>query len=288
MHDHRGFALLWVLWSAVLLGLLALVVLTTGRDDARLASIHRDRALATAVADGALEAVVASMLSRPPDTFGLRTDGTIYGWRDEDHSVFVRVTAEVGRIDLNGAQKSLLASLARASGLPADTAVEVADEIVSFRSSSEELRPGSVTDKIFEPKHRPFQAVSELLGVSGVTRPIHDRLAQSLTVMTGQSIPTAVVAPPIVRAALEGGGPPPELQTGVESKSLGSAPMILVNGTGARGRNSAVFRVETGAVRGSTVFGEEVLVRLLPGNVRPFRVLSRRQTSWIDRLVNGQ
>ena len=63
LSGDRGFALLLVLWTMVLLALIATRIAAAGRAEAQLAANLRDAAVAQAAADGAVQEVVFHLLA---------------------------------------------------------------------------------------------------------------------------------------------------------------------------------------------------------------------------------
>ena len=61
---QRGFALLIVLWTLVLLSLILAQLLSAGRSEAQLATKLRDAAVAEAVADGAVQDTLFHLMAQ--------------------------------------------------------------------------------------------------------------------------------------------------------------------------------------------------------------------------------
>lgn len=129
---ERGFALLIVLWSLVLIGLLITQVLATGRTATVLAYNLRAAAVARAGADGAINEAAFHVLSYGPDHWA--PDGTphllVYGGL----SIDVRVQSLGGKINPNLASTGLLAGLFQAAGAAPGQAAQLANAIIAWRS----------------------------------------------------------------------------------------------------------------------------------------------------------
>ena len=131
---QRGLALVVVLWAAVLLALIAAGVARLSRADLNLARNLVEATKAELAADSALWTAVHAIVNGGPEAW--LTDGTVYAWRFGEAEVRVRVTDELGRIDINAASPELLAALFVAAGPEPEEATALADPAVAVR------RPG--------------------------------------------------------------------------------------------------------------------------------------------------
>ena len=144
---QRGLALLLVLWTVLLLALVAGSLLKATRTDVDLARNLLRGTQAELLAEGATAMVAKGLLVGEEDLWV--SDGSIYAWRDESTAaeLRVRITQEVGRIDLNGASAGLLARLLIAAGLVRDEAEALAAAIADFRDPDHERRPNGAEDR---------------------------------------------------------------------------------------------------------------------------------------------
>ena len=110
---QRGLALVMVLWTAVILALVAGSVTRLSRGDLQLVRNVTDATHAELAADAGLRRALYE-IAAAPGTW--RTDGGIYGWRFGDAELRVEVSDELGRIDINQASEALLAGLFDAAG----------------------------------------------------------------------------------------------------------------------------------------------------------------------------
>jgi general secretion pathway protein K len=129
---ERGFALLIVLWSLVLIGLLITQVLATGRTATMLAYNLRAAAAARAGADGAINEAVFHVLSYGPNHWA--ADGSPHVLDDGGLTITVRVQSLDGRINPNLASTGLLAGLFQAVGAAPGQAATLANAIIAWRS----------------------------------------------------------------------------------------------------------------------------------------------------------
>src|SRR5262245_1680385 len=106
---QRGFALLIVLWTLVLLTLLGAQIVARGRGEARLAGNLRSAAIAEAAANGAVEEAIFHLLDGSSRRW--LADGTAHLIRFPAAVVEVRIADEAGKINPNLASKALLQAL---------------------------------------------------------------------------------------------------------------------------------------------------------------------------------
>ncbi len=200
---QRGFALVIVLWTLVLLTSIATGITATGRSEVRFAANLRGAAVAQAAADGCVYAEVARLLANPsgpwPPVPGPRAEQ-----RPGAHAV-ITLGTEDGRFDLNTVPVEVLATLLRAVDIERTQAQALATEIGLWRfpsaQSTARVRAYQQAGLPYGPPGAPFQAVSELSLVLGMTPAIYDRLRPHVTVFhEGDADPRA--AGPVVRGVL--------------------------------------------------------------------------------------
>lgn len=202
--DH-GFALLIVLWTMVLLTLLATRIMAVGRSEAQIGANLRDAAITEAAADGAVHDALFHLLA-----FGERRWTPAGRRRVAFPSASVDVTVEnlAGRVNLNTASAELLGALLDALGVEAHQAASLLAAIVDWRAPGQ--RRGSYGAKSLQyqaagrdygPPGAPFQTVDELGDVLGMTPALLARLRPHLTIW-GENDPDPVFADPLVLAAL--------------------------------------------------------------------------------------
>jgi general secretion pathway protein K len=129
---ERGFALLIVLWSLVLISLLTMQILAAGRTAAAVADQVRAGAQARARADGAINEALFHLLASgsshwPPD-------GTRHILGTADAPVTVKISILNNKINPNLASTGLLAGLFQACGATGAQALQLANSIIEWRS----------------------------------------------------------------------------------------------------------------------------------------------------------
>jgi general secretion pathway protein K len=171
---ERGFALLIVLWSLVLISLLTTQLLASGRTALTLASNLRAAAMARASADGAINEAVFHLLQRGPEQW--RPDGAVHALDEDGVTMNVRIESLGGEINPNRASTKLLAGLFESAGASPNQARLLAGAIIAWRSPAvtkaqtqallaEYQRAGLR----YGPPGRGFADLSELGNVMGMT-----------------------------------------------------------------------------------------------------------------------
>jgi general secretion pathway protein K len=251
----RGFALLIVLWTMVLLALLVSEISAAGRSEAELADNLRGSAIAEAAADGAEATALFRYLD--PSALHWPADGAWHRLRIGDAAVAVALTDEDGRINPNSAPAELLAALLRRVGVDPGRAARIAAAMADWRSPGPAPSPLGArlpqyraARMAWGPPGAPFQSTGELALVRGMTPALDSILRPHISVFTAGEVDPAL-ADPIVRAALadaNGGVVPPSGGEGGARTLRVTARAIAADG--ARFTRTSVVRVdpENGAV----------------------------------------
>ena len=289
---ERGLALLVVLWTILLLSLLASSTLDTSRSDVNLAFNLAENARAELLAEAAGNVALFGLLNTGSDETAWQSNGAIYAWRDEEAELRARVTEEGGRLDINEASPDLIASFMSAAGLDDEEARLIADAIVDFRDPDVDRRPRGAEDPEDEAagqalgaKDAPFQMIEELVRIPGMTAELFDRVAPELTIFSGLELPDFDSAPPTVKAALENrrmDGPvePASIPESGENQATGPTPALLVQGDQNLGTSRGLYRIEAAAsLPSGAASGIELVVRVTNESVQPYEVLHRRHTA---------
>ncbi len=280
---QRGLALVVVLWAAVLLALIAAGVARLSRSDLNLARNLVETTKAELAADSALWTAVYTIVNDGPEAWP--PDGTVYAWRFGEAEVRVRVTDELGRIDINAASPELLAALFVAAGTEPEEATELADAVVEFRNQ------GIEDDGLPDTGRRPsissaaaFALTDGLEQVPGMPPELQNRIADAITVYTGQARPRRGVTSPLVLAATEGSvlaedepadEPADEanLPATVETPTLGGSPVVLGELAESTRGSSRLIHIEAEALSdGGSHFSREAVIALERRRALPYRL----------------
>ena len=191
---QRGIALILALWLTVMLTVIASGFAFSMRSEALASRNMISLAQARAAANGAVERTVFEMSrATTPDTW--KRDGSPHAWRDGDIALIASATDESAKIDLNTANEVLLRGLfINVGGAEADVAANIADAIQDWRDPDDLKRPNGAEDpdyraagRKYGPANAPFETVTELARVMGVTPAIYALVADSLTVHSRQA-----------------------------------------------------------------------------------------------------
>lgn len=264
--DENGFALLLVLWTMVLLALLAAQVTGAGRAETKVAAALRQSAQMEAAADAAIYETIWHMMDGGGDYW---PPGAMVRVIDQPAGrVTVTVGDERGKLDVNQTPPALLAALFATLGQDRTAATALGNAIADWRSQQP---VGNDSDTALSANYRmagrpwgpagqEFQRLDELKLVLGMTPELY---AASL---------------PYLTLALEQG---PWMQ-------FASAPVLAAI---ARAKRDAGLTVDAADMRGPTVltltaqitgsggaaFTRRVLFRLdgsLSGPAWKYRILS--------------
>jgi general secretion pathway protein K len=215
--DERGFVLLFVLWTLVLLTLVALNLSSIVRTESGIARTTLDYEQAYYFSRGAIEEALYGLtypdkdkdkqLARFPYFRGMNH----YWVKSGEWNAHVAILDEAGKLDINSCTQPILERLLQILGNNETRSSQLAAAIIEWRkplanpdsfnnSSSSDLGPD-----IVRIKHRPFDQVEELLLVPGMNREIlygipghemeeesdlpkfHRGLADFVTVYTGKN-----------------------------------------------------------------------------------------------------
>ena len=191
---QRGIALILALWLTVMLTVIASGFAFSMRSEALAARNMISLAQARAAADGAVERTVFE-LSRTATPETWKRDGTPHTWKDGDVTLTASATDEAAKIDLNTANEVLLRGLfTNVGGADPDLAAHIADAILDWRDADDLTRPNGAEEADYraaglkyKPANAPFETVTELARVMGVTPAIYARVADTLTVHSRQA-----------------------------------------------------------------------------------------------------
>ncbi len=194
-----------VLWALALLGAAALSLLSAGTVEYKLAHNALRIMNDDAVGEAAVARAVLALLDARPDR-RWRVDGIPQAFDFDGARMLIAIQDELGRIDVNQADGSLLVSLFASIGLDPPAASALVDKILDWRDASplKRLNGAKAADYRaagygYGPRNGPFQSMDELELVMGMTPDIFARVEPALTVYSGRPRFDPQLAP---RAAL--------------------------------------------------------------------------------------
>lgn len=245
----RGFALLIVLWSLVLIAFLTTQVASTGRTEVRTATNLRRAAVLQARADGGVYEAAFHLLDRGDRHWD--ADGA---WHPAaPGGVALRITDEAEKVNLNSASPDLLRALLGAVGADVPRATALAEAITDWRDDPAQGRPMAARVAPYRaaglgdtPPGSPFGSVSELRRVIGVTPALYAALAPHVTVFSTHG-PGGDTRDPIVLRALtatrDAGGVLPDMGA-AEPVDVIAVQSVAAGADGDSANRNAVLRLD--------------------------------------------
>lgn len=302
-HGHqRGIALVIVLWSLVLLAVIAAGFAADSRTETKLTHNLVENAKAEALAEAGLHRAILELL-KPVAERRLTVQDAPVRFSFGGGEIFLSVEDEGGKIDLNRAPDKQLQGLFAAVGIEGQDAARLVNAIADFRDGDALRRADGAEDDDYRAaglghgaKDRPFEDIEELKQVLGMTPELYDRIAPALTVHSRSRRVNRNTASPLVLRAITGvdpsaagapAGTPQESQSEPAIRDLGAGaeppdPGALATGPlGLPGRRRARFRAVTIRAEAHTpsgaVFVRRAVVRLQRGRARPYRIEAWKQ-----------
>lgn len=212
MNDRRGFALLTALWLLVAISVLSLALETTARSH-RLAAANLAESLqAREAADAGIEQTRARLVRRLTaatigdpwavadslfrDTIAVATDRVVVSTRN------------VGsQLNLNRATEDELRRFFVALPIDAGLADRLAQSILDWRDEDDLHRPrGAERDDYLKagavqlPRNGPFQSLTELAAVQGMTAATYERVRPYFTLLGSGQVNVNVADRPVLLA----------------------------------------------------------------------------------------
>lgn len=225
----RGFALLIVLWSLVLLSLMSAQILASGRTAVTLASNLRAAAQAQAAADGAIYAAIYHLSAEGSGQW--QADGSPHPFNIGGVSGSVRVTSLGGKINPNLASIALLTGFFQSLGSAPAQAGQLANAIIAWRNPATTTSAAQALQAdykragmAFAPPGHGFADLSELAAVIGMKPNL---LASAMPHMSlfQAGDPDPSLTDPVVRRALQ-----LSHQAGLDSSGYsGTSPVYLIS-----------------------------------------------------------
>ena len=270
-------AILYVLWGVALLSMIAVSFLSTGNVSYRLSRNALEAAQWDAAADAALSRAVLALLDSRPER-RWRVDGVAQDFMFGDIKMRIAIQDELGRIDLNHADQSLLGGLFQSAGLGSPAASGLVDKILDWRDANPARRLNGAKDQDYRsagydygPRNAPFQSVDELKLVMGMSSDLYKRVEPALTVYSGRqfldpqfALREALLALPTMNANT------------VAAVMAGRASQTARAGTidPAISLNGRAFSIRTELARADGAEVREVVVRLTGQPHHPYWVVS--------------
>lgn len=251
---QSGIALLLVLWMMVILiGIIGVFALIAGTENKQGKLLARG-VQARYAAEGGIDVAVLRLGHADP-LLRWVPDDRVYKYGVGKTQIEIRVVDESGKVDINAAGADVINPLLIAVGIERLQAQSITSAIVDWRDPDNLLtEPGGAEDPQYASadlpygaKDAPFQTVSELQQVMGITPELYATLLPLITIYSGLDRPNPSFAPPEVLAAL--GLQPPQIaqllaernawQPGMPVFTLPDGNPLATSGTGTYSISSA-------------------------------------------------
>jgi general secretion pathway protein K len=237
---ERGVAFVLVLWViamlSILLGSFALVARTENLQSRHLF----DTTQARYAAEAGLNLAIFE-LRKPDQTQRWIADGRPYRFGYGDAEIEIAITDDSGKIDINTADADLLTGLFMGRGVQQDQAQAIAAAIVDWRDPDDLEQPNGAEAPEYKsaglsytPKNAPFDTVSELQQVLGMTYDLYSKVEPALTMYSGRAGPNTGTAPPEALVAM-GCTPEQAAQIVQQRQTMTAAEMAASGLTGCDG-----------------------------------------------------
>lgn len=187
-----GIALIVVLWTLLLLAVIAASLATQARKEGLLARNAATIARIEAAADGGVIRGISALLD-PRIEFQWKADSNQHRFTLDGIEVAVTITDEAGKIDLNSGSPELLAAVLQVAGAGESEALSIASAVVRERLGGPKGNVGGI------------ETVADLMLIPGMKRALFERAAPFVTVFTHATGIDPAVAPRAVLIALAGG-----------------------------------------------------------------------------------
>jgi general secretion pathway protein K len=270
-----------VLWGLGLLSAIALSMLWSGTVAHGLARNSMEAVHVAAAAEAAVSRAVLGLFDPRPER-RWRSDGIPQSFSFEGMAINVSVQDELGRIDINQAEASVLVGLFKSAGLDLNAATGLADKILDWRTSTalKHLNGAKEADyaaagRAYRPRNGPFQSVDELLLVMGMTSELLRRIEPAVTVYSGRQFVDPQTAPREVLLSLPS-MTPENVEAALAARARQAVPVEPPSVDRISSLRGRAFRIRTQIERPTRTYVYEAAVRLTDNPAEPYWLLSWR------------
>lgn len=247
----------------MLLSLLGASMSAAGSLRARQATALKRNARLDAAAEGAVQVAAFHLLDGGNNHWN--ADGGVHREKLGDLTLVVAAVSEAGKINPNVAQGPLLSTLLQVVGVARDRADALAAAIVAWRFPNA-MNTGPLPGQDYRAPGQPFESLSELGLVPGMTPPLLRTLLPHLTLFHDGD-PVLARADPVVRRAVQtmagidggddsGSATPPDATTAADDAvtvfawardgrghQSGRRAVLLLRQAGGEGQDAVPFRI---------------------------------------------
>ena len=193
-------ALVLVLWVLSILMIMAGSFALSMRRESSIVSVIKNNAHAMAIAESGI-ALAETMLLNPDPNKVWRADGNIYEINASDATIRIRLFSEVGKIDINKADQTLLQNMMTFAPVNTDQQSKLVNAILDWRDADnlvhidgaekEEYQEAGLN---YQPSNKPFESIEELQLILGMDKSVLSWLEPLVTVYSKQPRVTMTLA----------------------------------------------------------------------------------------------
>ena len=193
-------ALVLVLWVLSILIIMAGSFALSMRRESSIVAVIKNNAQAMAIAESGI-ALAETMLLNPDPNKAWRAEGNIYEINASDATIRIRIFSEVGKIDINKADQTLLQNLMTFAPVDTDHQSKLVNAILDWRDADDLVHiDGAEKEEYLEaglnyqPSNKPFESTEELQLILGMNKSVLSWLEPLVTVYSKQPQVTMTLA----------------------------------------------------------------------------------------------
>lgn len=193
-------ALVLVLWVLSILIIMAGSFALSMRRESSIVAVIKNNARAIAIAESGI-ALAETMLLNPDQNKAWRAEGNIYEINASDANIRVRLFSEVGKIDINKADQTLLQNLMTFAPVDTDHQSKLVNAILDWRDADDLVHiDGAEKEEYqqaglnYQPTNKPFESTEELQLILGMNKSVLSWLEPLVTVYSKQPQVTMTLA----------------------------------------------------------------------------------------------
>lgn len=200
MIKQKGMALVLVLWVLSILIIMAGSFALSMRRESSIVAVIKNNAQAMAIAESGI-ALAETMLLNPNPNKAWRAEGNIYEINASDATIRIRIFSEVGKIDINKADQTLLQNLMTFAPVDTDHQSKLVNAILDWRDADDLVHiDGAEKEEYqqaglnYQPSNKPFESTEELQLILGMNKSVLSWLEPLVTVYSKQPQVTMTLA----------------------------------------------------------------------------------------------
>ena len=193
-------ALVLVLWVLSILIIMAGSFALSMRRESSIVAVIKNNAQAMAIAESGI-ALAETMLLNPDPNKAWRAEGNIYEINASDATIRIRIFSEVGKIDINKADQTLLQNLMTFAPVDTDHQSKLVNAILDWRDADDLVHiDGAEKEEYqqaglnYQPSNKPFESTEELQLILGMNKSVLSWLEPLVTVYSKQPQVTMTLA----------------------------------------------------------------------------------------------